>query len=37
MSTRATGTFKVESWDEQTYGEIESGGKLTRATVTQAF
>lgn len=37
MSTRATGTFKVESWDEHTYGEIDSGGKLTRASVTQAF
>jgi Protein of unknown function (DUF3224) len=37
MTTRATGKFKVQSWDEQSYSEIDSGGKLTRASVTQAF
>ena len=37
MTSHATGKFKIESWDEQPYGEIEGGGKLTRATVEQAF
>jgi hypothetical protein len=37
MSTRANGTFKIEGWDEKPYTEIESGGKLTRASVKQAF
>src|ERR1700730_12503108 len=37
MSTRATGTFKIEGWDETTYGEAGEGGKLTRAAVKQAF
>jgi Protein of unknown function (DUF3224) len=37
MTTHATGKFKVQSWDEQPYSEIDSGGKLTRASVTQAF
>ena len=37
MSTRATGTFKVESWDEKPYAEVEGGGKLTRASVEQAL
>ncbi len=35
--TRASGTFHVESWDEHTYSELEGGGKLTRASVTQTF
>lgn len=35
--TKATGTFAVASWDEETYEELENGGKLTRAAVTQAF
>jgi hypothetical protein len=35
--TTATGKFKIESWDEETYAEVEDGGKLTRASVTQAF
>lgn len=37
MSRHATGTFAVKSWDEQTYAELEGGGKLTRASVAQAF
>jgi hypothetical protein len=37
MSSRATGTFEVKSWDEHPYLEIEDGGKLTRASVTQSF
>jgi hypothetical protein len=34
---KASGTFHVESWDEQTYAELAGGGKLTRASVTQTF
>jgi Protein of unknown function (DUF3224) len=37
MTAHASGTFKVRSWDEETYTENEDGGKLTRASVTQAF
>jgi hypothetical protein len=37
MTTRATGTFKIEGWDEKPYTEIEAGGKLTKASVKQAF
>jgi Protein of unknown function (DUF3224) len=29
----ATGTFKVTSWDEHTYEELDDGGKLTLASV----
>jgi Protein of unknown function (DUF3224) len=35
--TTARGKFKIESWDEETYAESEDGGKLTRASVAQAF
>ena len=37
MSTHATGTFHVKSWDEKPYDEIGGQAKLTRATVTQSF
>jgi hypothetical protein len=37
MATHATGEFELKSWDEEQYDEIEGGGKLTRATVTQGF
>jgi hypothetical protein len=37
MSTRATGTFKIQGWDEKPYAEIEGGRKLTQASVSQAF
>jgi hypothetical protein len=37
MSQHATGTFKIEGWEEETYVEEESGGKLTRASVKQSF
>jgi hypothetical protein len=37
MTAHATGTFKIESWDEETYSEIGEGRKLTQASVTQAF
>ena len=35
--TKATGTFQVASWQEDEYAALEGGGKLTRASVTQAF
>lgn len=34
--TKATGSFAVSSWDEETYLDLEEG-KLTRASVTQEF
>jgi Protein of unknown function (DUF3224) len=37
MSTRATGTFRIQGWDEKPYAEIEGGRKLTQASVKQAF
>jgi len=33
----ATGTFDIKSWDEETYEEIDGGGKLNRAHVIQTF
>ena len=36
MSTRATGTFEIETWDEKPYDERE-GTKLTRTHVTKMF
>ena len=33
----AQGTFAVTSWDEATYEELESGGKLTKARVAFGF
>lgn len=35
--THATGAFTVSSWDENTYEELDGGGKLTKATVGFAF
>lgn len=37
MSTRATGTFEIKSWDEKPYEEFESGVKLVQASVAQTF
>lgn len=37
MSTTATGYFDGISWDEHPYGEANSGPKLARATVSNAF
>src|SRR5438477_7731508 len=37
MTTHATGTFEVKSWNEKPYEEIGEGAKLTRASVTQSF
>jgi hypothetical protein len=34
VSTEATGTFKIDSWDEEEHGE---DGGLARATVKQTF
>jgi uncharacterized protein DUF3224 len=34
VSTKATGTFKIDSWDEESHDE---GGGLARAAVTQTF
>lgn len=33
----ATGTFTVSSWDEDSYAELDAGGKLTKARVTFGF
>ena len=35
--TEARGSFDVTSWNEETYEELDDGGKLTRAVVEQAF
>ena len=35
--TKAKGRFAVTSWHEDTYEELDGGGKLTRASVEQAF
>jgi hypothetical protein len=35
--TRATGTFSVKSWDENTYRQLDGEAKLSKATVTFAL
>jgi len=37
MSTHAQAKFEVQSWEENTYEELEGDAKLTRASVGQAF
>src|SRR3954453_13866765 len=37
MTEHATGSFKIQSWDEQPQAEFDGGTKLTRASVTQGF
>jgi len=37
MTAQAKGTFTVAGWEENTYQELESGGKLTKAHVTFGF
>lgn len=37
MSTRATASFDVTSWDETPYDEPDDGPRLVRATVTKIF
>jgi hypothetical protein len=36
MTHHASGSFKLDSWDEHSYAETR-GGKLTRASVKQTF
>jgi hypothetical protein len=36
MTTRATGTFEIDSWDEEPYDELE-GTKLARVRVAKTF
>ena len=35
--TKAQGSFDVTAWNEETYEELDGGGKLTRAVVEQTF
>lgn len=37
MTKTAQGTFEIQDWDEQTYQQLDRGGKLTEAKVTQKF
>jgi hypothetical protein len=37
MSARASGTFKVGSWDEKAIVEDDDGRKLTRASIAGAY
>jgi hypothetical protein len=36
-TARAAGSFTVSAWDENTYEELDGGGKLTKAHVTFGF
>ena len=37
MTMHADATFKVKSWDESTYDEMEEGKKSNRASVTYTY
>jgi Protein of unknown function (DUF3224) len=37
MSKHADGTFKVEDWQEEEYGSLGDGRRLSRASVRQAI
>ena len=37
MTARASGTFKVGSWDEKPVLTLDGGGKLTRATIGGSY
>lgn len=37
MAKTAKGIFEIANWDEKTYLELDGGGKLTEAKVTQKF
>ena len=37
MTMQTTGTFKIASWDEKPFAEVEGGGKLTRASVIKSY
>ncbi len=34
---RANGNFEIKDWQEDAYQQIDGGGKMTRADVTQGF
>ena len=37
MTKTARGTFEIKDWDEKKYQQLDGGGKLTEAKVTQTF
>ena len=37
MSVKASGRFRVKSWDETPVAQMEGGGKLTRASIGGAY
>jgi hypothetical protein len=37
MTRRATGTYEIQNWEEQTYLELGDGAKLSRARITNAY
>jgi hypothetical protein len=37
MTMHAAGSYTINQWDEKTFRTLETGGKLTRATVTTTF
>ncbi len=37
MATHATGTFEITGWNEEDFEELDGGGKLTHAEVSQTF
>ncbi len=37
MSKQATATFKIKSWDEKPFSEVDEGTKLTRVSVSKSF
>ena len=37
MGERATSTFEIKRWDEDSYAEFDGGKKLSRARVTKIF
>src|SRR5258708_5323168 len=37
MTAQAKGTFTVAGWEENTYEELQNGGKLTKARVSFGF
>jgi hypothetical protein len=37
MAKQATGKFTVSGWDENTYEELDGGGKLTKAHISFGF
>jgi Protein of unknown function (DUF3224) len=37
VTKTAKGAFEIQDWDEKTYQQLDGGGKLTEAKVTQKF